>query len=87
MNLNLIEFIKVFTIVLTFSSLLMLGHHYMWNLTEEEDEEIENDEEEQENVLDFPNTHSASNNNIVEPDFVDYDGMGNQGRFPEVRRR
>ena len=20
--------------------------------------------------------------NIVEPDFIDYDGMGNQGRFP-----
>ena len=21
--------------------------------------------------------------NVVEPDFIDYDGMGNQGRFPE----
>jgi len=20
--------------------------------------------------------------NIIEPDFIDYDGMGNQGRFP-----
>ena len=24
--------------------------------------------------------------NIVEPDFIDYDGMGNQGRFPESKR-
>ena len=22
---------------------------------------------------------------IVEPDFIDYDGMGNQGRFPSAR--
>ena len=24
--------------------------------------------------------------NIVSPDFIDYDGMGNQGRFPKRRR-
>ena len=26
-------------------------------------------------------------NILTEPDFIDYDGMGNQGRFPEVSRR
>ena len=24
--------------------------------------------------------------NIVEPDFIDYDGMGNQGRFPKRKK-
>ena len=26
-------------------------------------------------------------NIIVEPDFIDYDGMGNQGRFPVINKR
>ena len=26
-------------------------------------------------------------NNITSSDFIDYDGMGNQGRFPSVRKR
>ena len=25
--------------------------------------------------------------NLIEPDFIDYDGMGNQGRFPSVRNK
>ena len=25
--------------------------------------------------------------NINEPDFIDYDGMGNQGRFPTARKK
>ena len=24
--------------------------------------------------------------NIIEPDFIDYDGMGNQGRFPARKK-
>ena len=24
--------------------------------------------------------------NIIEPDFIDYDGMGNQGRFPTGKK-
>ena len=24
---------------------------------------------------------------IVEPDFIDYDGMGNQGRFPTTKQK
>ena len=24
--------------------------------------------------------------NVIEPDFIDYDGMGNQGRFPDSRK-
>ena len=25
--------------------------------------------------------------NVIEPDFIDYDGMGNQGRFPKPMRK
>ena len=76
MSLNLMEFLKVFTIVATFSTLLLLGHNYMWRLIEEEREEDDD------NVLDFPKIVSPERKISNEPDFIDYDGMGNQGRFP-----
>lgn len=31
--------------------------------------------------------NESGRKNIVEPDFIDYDGMGNQGRFPETKNR
>ncbi len=77
MSLNLMEFLKVFTIVATFSTLLLLGHNYMWKLIEE-DKESDDD-----NVLDFPKIVSSQRIGINESDFIDYDGMGNQGRFPK----
>ena len=76
MSLNLIEFLKVFTIVATFSTLLLLGHSYMWKLIEEDAEDDDD------NVLDFPKIISSKRSAINEADFIDYDGMGNQGRFP-----
>ena len=77
MSLNLMEFLKVFTIVATFSTLLLLGHNYMWKLIEEDNE---NDDD---NVLDFPKIVSSQRIDTNESDFIDYDGMGNQGRFPK----
>ena len=77
MSLNLMEFLKVFTIVATFSTLLLLGHNYMWKLIEEDNE---NDDD---NVLDFPKIDSSQRIDTNESDFIDYDGMGNQGRFPK----
>ena len=77
MSLNLIEFLKVFTIVATFSTLLLLGHNYMWKLIEEDNK---NDDD---NVLDFPKIVSSQRIDTNESDFIDYDGMGNQGRFPK----
>ena len=77
MSLNLMEFLKVFTIVATFSTLLLLGHNYMWKLIEE-DKESDDD-----NVLDFPKIVSPQRIGTNESDFIDYDGMGNQGRFPK----
>ena len=77
MRLNLMEFLKVFTIVATFSTLLLLGHNYMWKLIEEDNK---NDDD---NVLDFPKIVSSQRIDTNESDFIDYDGMGNQGRFPK----
>ena len=78
MSLNLMEFLKVFTIVATFSTLLLLGHNYMWKLLTEEDNENDDD-----NVLDFPKIVSPQRKISDEADLIDYDGMGNQGRFPK----
>ena len=77
MSLNLMEFLKVFTIVGTFSTLLLLGHNYMWKLIEQEREE------DTDNILDFPKIVSSEKTDPNEPDIIDYDGMGNQGRFPK----
>ena len=76
MSPNLIEFLKVFSVVATFSTLLMLGHNYMWKLIEEEKE---NDAD---NILDFPKIVSPERKISNQPDLIDYDGIGNQGRFP-----
>ena len=77
MSLNLMEFLKVFTIVATFSTLLLLGHNYMWKLIEQDREEDDD------NILDFPKIVSSKRADPNESDFIDYDGMGNQGRFPK----
>ena len=77
MSLNLMEFLKVFTIVATFSTLLLLGHNYMWKLIEQDREEDDD------NILDFPKIVSSEKTDPNESDFIDYDGMGNQGRFPK----
>ena len=77
MSLNLMEFLKVFSVVLTFSTLLLLGHNYVWKLIEEDREE------DTDNVLDFPKIVSSEKTDPNESDFIDYDGMGNQGRFPK----
>ena len=77
MSLNLMEFLKVFSVVATFSTLLLLGHNYMWKLIEQDREE------ETDNILDFPKIVSSEKTDPNESDFLDYDGMGNQGRFPK----
>ena len=32
-------------------------------------------------------SESASRSEVTSPDFIDYDGMGNQGRFPTTKGR
>ncbi len=72
MSGNLIEFIKVFTLVFTFSGLILAGRRYM--LKWDDDIEDEN------NVVSFPNRDDKT-------DSMDYDGMGNYGRFPKKLER
>ena len=67
MSGNLFEFIKVFTLVFAFSGLILIGRRYMLKL--------DSDAEDQNNVIDFPNQNEKT-------DTMDYDGMGNYGRFP-----
>ena len=71
MSPNLIEFLKVFSIVVSFSSLILLGHSYMWKLTEEEGKEDK--KQETDNVLNFPSIAQTNRNVSSEPDIVDYD--------------
>ena len=68
MTVNLEEFAKVFTIVFTMSGAILFLRHFITNYEEEQPEELNNRID-----VDFKQTSSA---------FIDYDGMGNQGRFP-----
>ena len=65
---NLDEFMKVFIIVFTMSGAILFLRHLITNYEEEQPEELNNRID-----IDFRQTNS---------DFIDYDGMGNQGRFP-----
>lgn len=72
MSANFIEFMKVFTLVFAFSSLILIGRRYMLKL----DDEVEDEN----NVVKFP-AHTENT------DTMDYDGMGNYGRFPRKIKR
>lgn len=71
MSGNLAEFIKVFTLVFTFSGLILVGRRYMLKLDDDVDDE---------NIVNFPNQNEST-------DTMDYDGMGNYGRFPRRVKR
>ena len=70
MTANLIEFMKVFVMVFGFSATILAGRHFMINFDKKREEKETN------NVLDIPEIQN------INPDLIDYDGMGNQGRFP-----
>ena len=70
---NLDEFIKVFFIVFTMSGGILFLRHFITNYEEEQPEDLNN-------CIDV---NFRQNN----PDFIDYDGMGNQGRFPMVKKK
>jgi len=71
MSQNLSEFLKVFTLVFSFSSLLVLGRRYIDKLDEV------NKERPHDGLPDAPPTST---------DAMDYDGMGNYGRFPKRKK-
>ena len=68
MSGNLFEFIKVFTLVFTFSGLILAGRRYMLKWDEEDQER---------SAENFPKKEV-----LTDSDVIDYDGMGNQGLFP-----
>ena len=70
MSPNLIEFLKVFLVVFTFSGLILSVRRLMSGVDTEEDIKAKNTNIEKESV-------SSS-------DTMDYDGMGNYGRFPKL---
>ena len=73
MTPNLEEFIKVFTVVFSTSGTILYLRHLIVNYEEEKPEELDN-------LIDL----NFGRNN---PDFIDYDGMGNQGRFPVINKK
>jgi len=73
MTVNLEEFAKVFTIVFTMSGVILILRHLITNYEEEQPEELDN-------LIDVEFKQNSS-------DFIDYDGMGNQGRFPVSKAR
>ena len=81
MSQNLIEFLKVLTIVVTWSTLILVGRRAMLSIDEDEEEEEEDPE--------IPNEKNLENRNVIkiptgqDSDMMDYDGMGNYGRFPK----
>ena len=75
MTVNLEEFMKVFTVVFAMSGVILLLRHFIVNYDEYE-------EEHPQELNDRINVSSGQ----VGSDFIDYDGMGNQGRFPASKR-
>ena len=77
MSQNLVEFLKVLTIVVSWSTCILAGRHYMLSIDdsrEEDDEGLKNKPEDRVAVKIPVNQNS---------DTMDYDGMGNYGRFPK----
>ena len=72
MTSNFIEFMKVFIVVFTFSGLILSVRHLMTSIGDSL-------EVEDENIIDITDSVPVSS-----PDVMDYDGMGNYGRFPNV---
>ncbi len=39
------------------------------------------------NIQTVENSKNTDRTNVIEPDFIDYDGMGNFGRFPPIEKK
>ena len=84
MSGNLAEFIKVFLIVFSFSGGILMFRRYMLSLDGEEQNSAR---DEKENLVNLPRKTIVERKIPVNPDIIDYDGMGNQGRFPSVGKK
>lgn len=82
MSANLAEFIKVFLVVFTFSGGILAFRRYMLDIEEESDKDDKSTTNIKVAVSSTKNRrHDPFPSNNLSPDFIDYDGMGNQGRF------
>ena len=80
MSQNLIEFLKVLTVVVTWSTLILVGRRAMLSLDKEEEDD--------KGFIDKPEDRIVTITTDQNSDILDYDGMGNYGRFPKkIERR
>lgn len=84
MTANLAEFIKVFLIVFTFAGGILAFRRFMLSFDEKEEDNKNNKKAD---VIHLPKRPEVYKKTVVSPDFIDYDGMGNQGRFPKSERK
>ena len=81
---NLVEFMKVFFIVFSFSAGILAFRKFMLSYDEEGDVNVTDNIQ---NTIRPPKKTLVDRKAIADPDLIDYDGMGNQGRFPSAGRK
>lgn len=75
-GINFFEFCKVFTIVFGTSFMIFSLKKVVVGFDNEEKDSKKEEQDEQAKVIPIRTS----------PDFIDYDGMGNQGRFPKRKK-
>ena len=75
-GINFFEFCKVFSIVFGISFMIFSIKKVVVDLSDEDTDNKKQEQDEQAKVIPI---HTS-------PDFIDYDGMGNQGRFPSRKK-
>lgn len=75
-GINFFEFCKVFSIVFGISFMIFSIKKVVVDLSDEDTDSKKQEQDEQAKVIPIRTS----------PDFIDYDGMGNQGRFP-IRKK
>ena len=75
-GINFFEFCKVFSIVFGISFMIFSLKKVVVGFDNEETDNKKEEQDEQAKVIPIRTS----------PDFIDYDGMGNQGRFPTRKK-
>ena len=75
-GINFFEFCKVFSIVFGISFMIFSIKKVVVDLSDEDTDSKKQEQDEQVKVIPIRTS----------PDFIDYDGMGNQGRFPTRKK-
>ena len=75
-GINFFEFCKVFSIVFGISFMIFSIKKVVVDLSDEDTDSKKQEQDDQAKVIPIRTS----------PDFIDYDGMGNQGRFPSRKK-